>query len=205
MKFFRYAVLALLAGAATQADAASHNLGWKKLSPDKASVLKVSLEVRRERGRDIYNFHCYYCHGYSGDAKTLASSYLSPSPRDFTSLTPEKLGREKMIEEVRDGIRDTAMASFRNTLSMDEIAVVVDFIRDEFMLKKARNTWYHTPENGWANHERYSAAFPFARGEIPLDTPEDKLTPEQKSGKRLFMKTCISCHDSSNVSDKDPV
>ena len=31
---------------------------------------------RHERGRAIYNFRCYFCHGYSGDARTLAATYL---------------------------------------------------------------------------------------------------------------------------------
>ena len=31
-----------------------------------------------ETGRAIYNFRCYFCHGYSGDAQTLAARYLSP-------------------------------------------------------------------------------------------------------------------------------
>ena len=36
---------------------------------------------RHQQGREIYNYRCYFCHGYSGDAKTLASSYLDPPPR----------------------------------------------------------------------------------------------------------------------------
>ncbi len=41
---------------------------------------------KHKRERAIYNFRCYFCHGYSGDAKTLASTYLKPQPRDFTSI-----------------------------------------------------------------------------------------------------------------------
>ena len=37
-----------------------------------------------ERGRAVYNYRCYFCHGYSGDARTLAATYLNPRPRDFT-------------------------------------------------------------------------------------------------------------------------
>ena len=37
-----------------------------------------------EAGRRVYNFRCYFCHGYSGDARTLAASMVQPAPRDFT-------------------------------------------------------------------------------------------------------------------------
>src|SRR5690606_41085313 len=54
-------------------------------------------------GRRVYNNHCYFCHGYSGDGRTLASRYLDPPPRDFSSLRPGELGREAMIAAVTDG------------------------------------------------------------------------------------------------------
>src|SRR3972149_1718982 len=46
-----------------------------------------------ELGRRIYNFRCYYCHGYSGDARTLAATLLTPKPADFTGISPDALGR----------------------------------------------------------------------------------------------------------------
>ena len=155
------------------------------------------------RGRKIYNERCYFCHGYSGDAKTLASTYLSPPPRDFTAADPAKLTRGKMIDAVTHGRKDTAMQSFAGVLSSGDIAAVVDFVRHNFMGGKVRgNTRYHTAENGWPDHKlRYGAAYPFVLGKIPLDTPWDKLTPEQREGKRLFMSGCITCHDRARVRD----
>jgi len=152
-----------------------------------------------ERGRAIYNFRCYFCHGYSGDAKTLAASYLNPKPRSFIDTSPEVLPREAMIATLKNGKPGTAMQSFANTLSVQEMELVVDFVRQEFMQAKKPNTRYHTVENGWPDHERYKYAFPFALGEIPLDTPADELTPTQRRGKRLFMNACITCHDRATV------
>jgi len=146
-------------------------------------------------GREIYNFRCYFCHGYSGDARTLAAQMLDPVPRDFTSGTVEALSREAMLDAVRDGRPGTAMKPFASLLSDREIAAVVDFVREEFMVRKAPNTRYHTIANGWPDHERFAAAFPFARGEIPLDTDEGRLTPTERAGRRLYMRGCISCHD----------
>ncbi|GAB4348782.1 MAG: hypothetical protein Kow006_09840 [Gammaproteobacteria bacterium] len=154
-----------------------------------------------ESGRRIYNFRCYYCHGYSGDARTLASRFLVPPPRNFRATPLSQMPRDDMIAAVRDGRPGTAMKPFHNTLTESEIERVVDFVRREFMERGADNTRYHTAENGWPDHERYRAAYPFATGEVALDTPWEALNPRQQRGKRLFLASCISCHDRSHVAD----
>ncbi len=158
-----------------------------------------------EQGRRIYNYRCYFCHGYSGDARTLASRFLIPPPRDFTALPAEALTRAEMLETVGNGKPGTAMKPFRDILAPREIAAVVDFVRIEFMVERSPNTRYHTVENGWPDHERYRAAFPFATGEIALDTPWEALDEERRAGKRLFLDSCISCHDRARVNESGPV
>lgn len=156
---------------------------------------------RHEAGRKIYNFRCYFCHGYSGNAETLASTYLDPRPRNFIATEPASLSREKMLDAVQNGHPGTAMRGFAGILAPDEIAAVTDFVRLEFMLNKAANTAYHTAANGWPDHARYSAAFPFATGKIMIDTAPEQLTPTQRAGRHLFMSSCISCHDRAHVSE----
>ncbi|MEO5378259.1 MAG: c-type cytochrome [Magnetococcus sp. DMHC-6] len=160
---------------------------------------------RHEQGRTIYNFRCYYCHGYSGNAKTLATSYMTVKPIDFTRADPQKLTRQRMIISTSIGRPGTAMQPFQSLLNNQEIEAVVDFIRTEFIAQKAINTLYHTPENGWPNHDRYQSAFPFATGEVALDTPESDLNEEQKNGKLLFLSSCITCHDRGRVIDEGPI
>ncbi len=155
-----------------------------------------------EQGRAIYNFRCYYCHGYSGDAATLASSFIEPSPRDFTAHSSRSLGREAMVDAVTNGRSGTAMKSFSRMLSATEIERVVDFIRVEFMQHRRVNTTYHTEANGWGEHEKYRVAYPFATGELALDIPWAQLEPLQRQGKRLFLDSCISCHDRARVMDE---
>lgn len=162
---------------------------------------RQSAAEYHEQGRRIYNFRCYFCHGYSGDARTLASTYLSPKPRDFTGAAPEQLSRDNMLATVEHGRPGTAMKGFSGILNSAEIAAVTDFVRQEFMVNKAHNTHYHTAENGWPDHDRHAAAFPFATGKIPLDTPLDNLTPTQKAGRQLFLTTCVSCHDRAQVNE----
>jgi len=120
---------------------------------------------------------------------------MTPPPRDLTAATPEALPRQRILDAVRDGRPGTGMAPFREILSAADQAFVADFVFDEFVVRKATNTRYHTPENGWENHQRYRAAFPFALGEIALTDDPERLTPEQQGGRRLYLEGCVSCHD----------
>ena len=150
-------------------------------------------------GKDVYNYRCYFCHGYSGDAKTLAAELLAVKPTDFTGLEMKTTDRLAMIDVVKHGREGTPMVSFKRLLNDEKIEAVVDFVRTEFIKNKHRNTRYHTEENGWKDHQQYAIAFPFATGEIALDTPAENLTKGQKHGHRLFMLNCITCHDKAKV------
>lgn len=158
-----------------------------------------------EQGRAIYNYRCYYCHGYSGDSKTLASQWLFPKPANFTAMDFNVRTSEQMHQVVESGIPGTAMMSFSYFLNQEEIELVVDFVRTEFMKNKSKNTVYHTAEAGWPNHERYLAAFPFANGTIAIDTPDEKLNAEQRAGKHLYLSACITCHDNGFVVSEGPI
>ena len=162
-------------------------------------------EATLELGRAVYNFRCYFCHGYSGDAKTLAATYLAPKPRDFQATRPEDLPHARVLAVVRNGTPGSAMKGFTGILSDAEMEAVSQFVRQEFMVKRAVNTRYHTKENGWPDHERNAVAFPFARGELAIDTPFEQLTPDQQQGMRLFRSACITCHDHGKVNDPGKV
>lgn len=162
----------------------------------------LSPPQRHEAGRAVYNFRCYFCHGYSGDARTLATTYLQPPPRDFTR--GPALDAAQIESTLRQGRPGTAMKSFASLLSPVEIEAVSAFVAREFVREKAVNTRYHTAENGWPRHERFEPAFAFARGELALDTPAEQLSESQRQGRRLFLGSCISCHDRARVHDEGP-
>ena len=144
---------------------------WAASAPPQRSATTDTHEL----GRRIYNFRCYFCHGYSGDAKTLAATYLTPPPRDFSGATPNELPRERIARAVREGKPGSAMASFSSVLSAAEIDAVAAFVEREFIVLRQPNTRYHTAENGWPNHEHHAAAFPFARGEIAIDAADEQF------------------------------
>ena len=76
-------------------------------------------------------------HGYSGDAKTLAASYLDPKPRDFQRTKPEEMPVERILGAVKHGKPGTAMKGFTGILNEQEMQAVSEFVRDEFLLKRA--------------------------------------------------------------------
>lgn len=157
------------------------------------------------KGKISYDFYCYQCHGYAGDAQTLASTYLNPPPRNFTRISPQQLTAEKMVAAVKHGREGTAMVSFSSVLSENDIDNVVRYIRQRFMGNNKADYIYHTKANGWPDHQRYQLAFAFANGELALDTPWTQLNESQQKGKTLFMLSCISCHDRAVVNDEGPI
>jgi len=148
-----------------------------------------------DAGKTVYDYYCYQCHAYAGDGKTLSSVFLDPPPRDFTAYTQQQLGEDRMIDAVRNGRQGTGMVPFSNVLSDQEIAAVVSFIRQEFMSGVPSKRVYHSIENGWENHERYSAAFPFILGSISLRKSPGALNSRQRKGRALYLGYCVSCHD----------
>ncbi|HEY5896272.1 MAG TPA: cytochrome c [Burkholderiales bacterium] len=158
-----------------------------------------------EAGRAVYNARCYFCHGYSGDARTAAARALRTPPRDFTRASTDELTVDRIERTVRAGVPGTAMPSFVHTLTSREMREVAAFVHREFVRDKAPNTRYHTSENGWPDHDRYAEAFPFARGELALDTPSAQLDEAQRRGQRLFLGACITCHDAARTRGDEPL
>lgn len=140
-------------------------------------------------GRAVYEFNCYFCHGYRGDARTLAAQTLDPPPLNFRRA--ENLTPERVENAVRFGRPGTAMAPFAARLSDEDIRAVALYVASGL----AGDAAYHTVANGWPDHERRNgAAFPFVLGEILLDAPEEDLTPAEIAGRDLFRSTCVNCH-----------
>lgn len=153
-------------------------------------------------GRTVYDFHCYQCHGYAGDARTAAASKLLPRPRDFLSSDPDELGRHRMLNAVERGRPGTAMAAYQSILTPAEIKAVVDFVRENLMAGRGRDRSFHTTENGWPDHDRYAAAFPFATGEIPIDVEPSAMSAPVREGRRLFLRSCTTCHDGQSTTSE---
>lgn len=142
----------------------------------------------------MFNRYCYFCHGYSGDARTVAAGYLEPPPRDFTA--PPFLNRDRIMQAVMEGRPGTAMHGFNTILKVDEITAVANFVEQAFGRCPKDNQNYHTAENGWPDHQaRYGAAYSVVLGQAPLDAAPETLGPTQQRGLALYRESCIVCHD----------
>lgn len=170
------------------------------------TCLPAMTEGQVSEGKRLYDFYCYQCHAYAGTGQTVAARTLDPPPRDFTSERARALSREQLLDAVRNGRPGTGMVGFGGVIGEPGVHAVVDYLTEAFMSGKASDARYHTLANGWPDHEhRYAVAFPFALGEIPLDTSDSALTEKQLQGKRLFLSGCVTCHDSGVVKDPGPV
>ncbi len=47
----------------------------------------MGSDAQRAAGKVIYDDKCAQCHGYEGDAASVAKTYFRPQPRDFTAAT----------------------------------------------------------------------------------------------------------------------
>ena len=100
-----------------------------------AGVAVVHAEPTMSSPAQLYKTHCAVCHGDGGDGQTRARFGLNPPPRDFTTaLAANELSRARMIAAVTHGRDGTAMVAWDNRLSAQEIAAVVDYIREAFMM-----------------------------------------------------------------------
>jgi len=150
-----------------------------------------------ETGQRVYNEHCYFCHGYNGDARTVAARYLNPPPRDFTAKNARTLSSARIAHAVTNGIPGSAMQAFTARLTPAQIKAVGAFVRAAFVDRKTHRTVrYHSPENGWYDHaQRYASAYPFVDGRVSLRVPLVELSDEQRAGRDLFLSSCITCHE----------
>ena len=127
---------------------------------------------------------------------------MKPAPTDFTKA--KKLSETEIISVLKAGRTNTAMQSFSGLLSEQEMVAVARFVLLAFVEQRISNTGYHTSQNGWPEHERYHSAYPFALGEIALTQAEDALSPEQVQGRRLYLSSCITCHDRGPIATDSP-
>ena len=125
---------------------------------------------RHERGRAVYNFRCYFCHGYSGDARTLAASYLTPEAARLHGR--RRAWTPPASPTLRAGRPGTAMKSFAAHPGLTRSSAVAAFVEREFVQDPRRPTPRTTrPPTAGPGTSAMPPAFPFARGTIALDAP----------------------------------
>jgi len=137
-----------------------------------------------KEGRAIYAKHCSACHGDNGNTAVWARNALNPAPRNFTAPQAKaELTLERMITSVTYGRPGTAMMSFEQRLSGEQIQAVVGFIRQTFMQIDENLVEKKSPTTEIAI-DPVNMALPFPNG----------LKGNPETGKQFFQNNCFTCH-----------
>ncbi len=135
-------------------------------------------------GQKLYDTYCVACHGEDLNGRGEVATMLDPLPRDFSKHQFVASYETRFKDSIRDGVKGTAMPTWKSVLSDGEIDKLVAFIK----------------ERSLAN------AKSFKRMEVPLPTIGDpeRLDYKEKGialvagdpgkGLEAFQKFCTSCH-----------
>lgn len=102
-----------------------------------AQEIDLGTDEQRAAGQALYNQYCSQCHGEDGDAVAIATPYLRPAPRDFTSakyrVRSTPVGYlptdEDLHRSIREGLPGTGMPGFAAQLSDQQIEQVTYYIK----------------------------------------------------------------------------
>ncbi|MES0488765.1 MAG: cytochrome c [Leptospirales bacterium] len=82
-------------------------------------------------GKEIYDTNCSNCHGPTGEGDGQAGLNLKPRPRNYVKDGFKYGSRiEEIVLTVRDGLEDTDMPPWGDSLSDDEIRQVAIYVRE---------------------------------------------------------------------------
>jgi len=139
----------------------------------------AAAETKAIDGEKLFRKNCSVCHGDNGDGQSRARRGLLTKPRNFTQADPTKLTRDQMINSITYGIPKSPMVRWKERFSQEEIAAIVEFIHEAFMIKNARvdPIW-------WGNAEGTDMSLPFPNG----------LAGDVDRGHKLYEQNCVACH-----------
>jgi mono/diheme cytochrome c family protein len=81
------------------------------------------------KGSRIYAANCAVCHGDTGLGDGVAGASLNPPPANLHEDHVQVLSDGGMFSIIHNGVEDTAMPAFGETLDEDDIWHVVNFVR----------------------------------------------------------------------------
>ncbi|MFQ5356074.1 MAG: ethylbenzene dehydrogenase-related protein [Mariprofundaceae bacterium] len=98
----------------------------------------VAATGNADNGKVIYEKRCIWCHGADGDGAGAAEDFLNPPPRNFedgqykiktTGFEDMVPNDEDIFRMVRDGMPGTAMPSWKELLSEQDMWDVVQYVK----------------------------------------------------------------------------
>ena len=102
----------------------------------KAPSPLVNDQGSLDKGKSVYTTHCLNCHGRMGKGDGPIGKMLIPPAANLTVLG--KKSDQKLLTTIQDGRPGTAMPSWKDNLSAQEIADVLSYVRS-FGQKSSKN------------------------------------------------------------------
>ena len=146
-------------------------------------------EIDPNSGQGLYNKYCAQCHGEDGSGVGIATPFLKPAPRDFTSgkykIRQTPTGSlpldEDLTRVIEKGLPYTAMPGFEAHLNGQEIQSIVEYLK--------------TFSEDFQNPELQPEAF-----EIPSPPPYTEESVAR--GAEIYVQTgCGACHGEIGYGD----
>ena len=145
----------------------------------------------------IYAETCSVCHGDDGRGAVWGQASLATPPRNFrTEESRLELTRERMIASVTAGRPGTPMPGFATQLNADEIAAVVDYVREQFMAPD--ETAASAPQQPLLpGNTEYGPV-----GPQPVRAESTgKFQGDAGRGALLYANNCVDCHGADGGGD----
>ncbi|OUS27902.1 hypothetical protein A9Q98_08435 [Thalassotalea sp. 42_200_T64] len=172
-------------------------------------ILAVEMGEDYEIGKKVFKDNCSVCHGDQGQGAVWTAAGLFPKPANFTDpVKIAELDKQRMLFSVTNGRPETAMVSWENRLSKDEISAVVKYIRGAIMKVSDRDTAY-----GDAMGEAQDKSDPFLSGkafdEDSLATTNAKqestksAKPAEKASDPFLQSSAYNVKEDPNLGESD--
>lgn len=136
-------------------------------------------------GQRVYVRNCVRCHGDQGQGggEANAADLRSPS-------AAERLTRERMLGAVSQGVPERKMPGYKQTLSAEEIAAVVDYVRVQFMMPAIHG---HSGTRAHTGRDTQPVVLPAAVVDMAAALPRG-LNGNAGRGGRFYQANCATCH-----------
>lgn len=137
-----------------------------------------------DKGKEIYDKRCTWCHGAEGDGAGASKDFLNPPPRDFTSGNykiksssfPDMVpSDDDVFRMIRDGMPATAMPGWSDLLSEQDMWDLAAYVKS------------------FAQYDKPPAKL------VDYGTQVSSSSESIEKGKKLFEDgdRCVECHGKS--------
>ncbi len=145
------------------------------------------------RAQHLYATNCSVCHGDDGSGARWTKTNFNPPPRNFTHPSARaELSRDYMLHVVNHGKPDTAMPGFATQLTLEDIAVVVDYVWSTFIPTAPLTD----PDATDIAESRAPQSDEIGAGGVVnmnATMPND-LVGDSRLGMALYFANCSACH-----------